>query len=397
MPALPDHRLIVETARFGPFAFQVGVDAAAVETAFLRVSDAHQRFQGSPLSQVASQLEREVVATSVFGTNSIEGGTLSEAETVLALDLDPSSVQDIEQRRVLNIKSAYDLASRAVAAPDWCLDLPFIRSVHAAITDRIPHEHNQPGVLRDNPKSIVTQVGDQAHGGRYKPPQYGGDVRLLLDALLRWHQGLVDLQVPALIRAPLVHYYYELIHPFWDGNGRVGRVIEASLLLREGLRYAPFAQARYYLERIDRYFTLFNVCRKLADKGDAYPNTEFVLFFLEGLLIGLNTLHDRVNRLVQILLAESDLKRLHDEKRINARQYAIATQVLAAAGPIPLTELRRAPWYAALYSRRTDKTRQRDLRGLREQGLVSVDENNRLVPGFIQPGAGLSPDRGLPS
>ncbi|MFC2503586.1 MAG: Fic family protein, partial [Cardiobacterium sp.] len=38
--------------------------------------------------------------------------------------------------------------------------------------------------------------------------------------------------VPALIRAPLVHYYYEIIHPFWDGNGRVGRVLEASILLR---------------------------------------------------------------------------------------------------------------------------------------------------------------------
>ncbi|WP_365303207.1 Fic family protein [uncultured Thiodictyon sp.] len=60
---------------------------------------------------------------------------------------------------------------------------------------------------------------------------------------------MVDLKVPVLIRAPLVHYYYEQIHPFWDGNGRVGRVIEASLLLGEGFRYAPFAQARYYLDR----------------------------------------------------------------------------------------------------------------------------------------------------
>ncbi|WP_295442417.1 hypothetical protein [uncultured Thiodictyon sp.] len=102
MPEFADHRLTVETARFGPFVFQLGVDAAVVETAFLRVSDAQQRFQGSPLSQVASQLEREVVAISVFGTNSIEGGTLSEEETQQALDLDPSMVQDIEQRRVLN-------------------------------------------------------------------------------------------------------------------------------------------------------------------------------------------------------------------------------------------------------------------------------------------------------
>ena len=74
-PQIAEHTLTLETARFGPFTFQVGVDADAIETPFLRVSDAHQRLQGSPLAQVASRLEREVVATSVFGTNSIEGGS----------------------------------------------------------------------------------------------------------------------------------------------------------------------------------------------------------------------------------------------------------------------------------------------------------------------------------
>ncbi|HYN76882.1 MAG TPA: Fic family protein, partial [Lamprocystis sp. (in: g-proteobacteria)] len=252
MIEIPDRPLTLETARFGPFTFRVGVNAAEIEAPILRVSDAQQRFQGSPLAQVASRLEQDVVATSVFGTNSIEGGTLSEQETRLALDLDPAAVQDIEQRRVLNIKAAYDLAHQAVANPDWCLDLAFIQSVHAAITKDLPHARNRPGLLRDNPKEILTHVGDQAHGGRYKPPHYGGDIRRLLDTLIRWHQDLVRHEVPVLIRAPLVHYYYELIHPFWDGNGRVGRGIEASLLLNEGFKYAPFAQARFYLDHIDR-------------------------------------------------------------------------------------------------------------------------------------------------
>jgi|PlaIllAssembly_1097288.scaffolds.fasta_scaffold05184_3 Fic family protein len=384
LPDIADHALTVETARFGPFTFRVGVETPSIETLFLRVSDAHRRLQGSPLAQVASRLEREIVATSIFGTNSIEGGTLSEEETQLTLDLDPSGVQDTERRRVINIKAAYDFARAAVAAPDWDLDRFFIQHVHSAITQDIPHDRNRPGVLRENPKGISTHVGDQAHGGRYKPPQFGGDVRLLLDALLHWHHELVELGVPVLIRAPLVHFYYELIHPFWDGNGRVGRVIEASLLLREGFRYAPFAQARFYLDQIDRYFNLFNSCRKAADKGTPNPNTAFALFFLEGMLTSLDTLHDRVNRLVHILLFENDLKRRHDEKQINARQYAIATQAVAAAGPIALADLRRAPWYLGLYAQRTDKTKQRDLSRLRELGLVILDKNGRVWPGFMQ-------------
>lgn len=385
IPAFSEHVLNVPTDRFGPFLLRLGVDPRAIETAYLRVDDAQRRLQGSPLSQVAGRLEREVVAASVFGTNSIEGGTLSEDETRQTLDQGPAGIQDLERRRVINIKAAYDLASGAATAPDWDLDLGFVTRVHAAITDGIPHAHNQPGRQRDNPKAIVTHVGDQAHGGRYKPPQYGGDIRVLLDALLAWHGELRRQQVPVLVRAPLVRFYYELIHPFWDGNGRVGRVLEASLLLHAGFAYAPFAQARFYLDQIDRYFALFNHCRKVADRGAPYPNTDFVLFFLEGMLVSLDGLHDRVNRLVRVLLFENDLKRSHDEGRINARQYAIVSQVLAAGGALSLAELRRAPWYLALYLRRTDKTRQRDLRQLRELGLLVPDAQGRLWPGCTPP------------
>jgi Fic family protein len=382
---LPEHTLGVETARFGPFTFQVGVDPARVETLLLRVDDAHQRFHDSPLAQVADRLEREVVVSSVFGTNSIEGGTLTEEETQLALDLAPAQVEGAEQRRAINIKAAYDLARAAAADPQWRPSVDFIRAVHAAITRDLPHEYNQPGLLRDNPKHVPTFVGDPAHGGRYKPPQFGVDVRRLLEALLDWHGELEARGLPVLVRAPLVHYYYEVVHPFWDGNGRVGRVLEATLLLREGFRYAPFAQARYYLDHIDRYFRLFNACRKAAEAGRPHPNTDFVEFFLEGLLATLNSLHGRVNDIVRVLLFATDVKRQHDAKEINARQYAIVTQVLEAGRPVPLADLRRAPWYLALYAKRTDKTRQRDLRRLREQGLLVLDKDNRLWPGFAQP------------
>lgn len=382
---LPDLTLRVDTARNGPFTFQVGVDGAAVETHLLRISDAHQRFRGSPLAQVANRLEKEVVVSSIFGTNSIEGGTLTEEETRQAVDLAPAAVQDIEQRRARNLGEAYKLSQQAAATPGWQLDVDFILRVHAAVTDQLPHEYNRPGVLRDNPKGIATHVGDRVHGGRYQPPQYGGDVALLLEQLVQWHQQLVEAKTPVLIRAPLVHYYYELIHPFWDGNGRVGRVLEATLLQCEGFRYAPFAQARYYFEHIDHYFALFNHSRKQAEKHSPYPNTDFVLFFLEGMLTSIHKLHDRVNNLVNIILFENDVKRRHDEKEINTRQYAIVTQLMETGAPVPLATLRRAPWYLALYAKLTDKTKQRDLSRLKEEGLIIQDKQNRLWPGCIEP------------
>lgn len=368
-----DPHVRVETDRFGPFTFQLGVDMAALESLLLRVDDAHKRFKSSPLSQVASRLDREVVVSSIFGTNSIEGGTLTVEETDEALDLTPAQVQDIEQRRAVNLKNAYGLALQVAVKPGWKLNVEFIRQIHSAVTDQLPHEYNRPGLLRDNPKGVVTRVGNQEHGGIYKPPQYGKDVERLLAALIQWHQQLVERKVPVLIRAPLVHLYYELIHPFWDGNGRVGRVLEAVLLHAEDYKYAPFALARYYLEHIHTYFSLFNTTRKEVEKKAEAPNTDFVAFFMQGMLASINDLHDRVNELIAQILFESEAKRLHDEKAINARQYAIVSQIMSAGKPVLLTDLRKAPWYQALYVKLTDKTKQRDLKGLSKLGIVIQD------------------------
>jgi Fic family protein len=95
-------------------------------------------------------------------------------------------------------------------------------------------------MFRENSKESGT-FGDAVRGGRYKLPQYNADICLLLEKLPKWHRELQEKSVPALIHTPLMYYYYELIHPFGDGNGRVGRIIEATLLQVEGFRYAPFA------------------------------------------------------------------------------------------------------------------------------------------------------------
>jgi len=370
----------VETDCFGPFVFQVGVGAEVLRLPLQRVEDAYARFVASPLSQVATRLEKEMVASSVFGTNTIEGGTLTEDETAAALELDPAQVHEVEQRRVVNIKGAYDHARQAASSASWALTIDFIIQLHTLITQGIPHPDNRPGLIRDNPKNRVTYVGDSAHGGRYKPPQYGKDIRRLLEGLVAWLGELADAGVNPLVRASLAHYYYERIHPFWDGNGRVGRVIEASILQAAGYRHAPFAMAKFYLKRIDDYFTLFNTCRKAADKRQPQPNAPFVVFYLEGMLETVNDLHDRVNHLVGILLFESRCRRLLDAKEVNARQYTIVSQLMGH-GPMPLDEVKHAPWYVSLYLKLNDKTRSRDLKKLRDMGLVFLDNDHMLWPG----------------
>lgn len=133
----------IDTDRFGPFVFQPGFTAAAVELAFRRVEDAHARFVASPLAQVANRLEQEILVSGVFGTNTIEGSTLSEEETGNALNLDPHQVQAVEQQRALNIKAAYELSQAAAKTPGWSLTTEFILDLHRRITAEIPHEDNR--------------------------------------------------------------------------------------------------------------------------------------------------------------------------------------------------------------------------------------------------------------
>lgn len=371
----------VDTFRFGPFDFCTGVQEEAVATLLLRIGDAQARFAGSPLSSVAEQLEHEVVVSSIFGTNSIEGGTLSEEETRQVVALPPEQVANIEQQRVQNIKAAYDYSKACANDVNWQLDVSFIVRVHELVTHDLPHEYNEPGLLRDNPKGIVTRVGDEAHGGSYKPPQCLADIQTLLGALVDWHDELKTQDVPALIRAPLMHYYYELIHPFWDGNGRVGRVIEATILQQAGFQYAPFAQASYYHQHIHQYFSLFNHCRRLAKKKSEFPNTDFVVFFLQGIFTSINKLHDRVNSIVSMVLFDNKVQHFHEAKIINSRQYAIVTQILKN-GPVYQKDMQKQPWFNAMYVKLTDKTKSRDFIKLKQLGLLQQDDAGLLWPGI---------------
>lgn len=195
-PALPDISRRIETDRAGPFMFQLGVDLDALVLPMQRVHDAHERFVASPLAQVTRNLEREVIAGSVFGTNTIEGGTLSEDETAAAINLDPSQVQAVKQRRVLNIKAAYDQARLAATmGPTWNLSINFIREIHALITHDLPHGDNRPGLIRNNPKGRITHVGSSSDGGRYKPPQFERDIWRLLEGMINWHTELAAADV----------------------------------------------------------------------------------------------------------------------------------------------------------------------------------------------------------
>lgn len=102
------------------------------------------------------------------------------------------------------------------------------------------------------------------------------------------HQALAALEkylhagseLPALVRIALIHYQFEAIHPFWDGNGRIGRLLISVLLCEEALLPSPllYLSAFFELHRREYYDLLLRV----SQKGEWLP---WIEFFLRGSMI----------------------------------------------------------------------------------------------------------------
>lgn len=88
-----------------------------------------------------------------------------------------------------------------------------------------------------------------------------------------------DDDMDVLIRAALIHYQFESIHPFLDGNGRIGRLLITLYLMEKGIMTTPVLYISYYLKRnrIEYYDRMMEVRNK-----DNYE--QWVKFFLRAIL-----------------------------------------------------------------------------------------------------------------
>lgn len=391
--------LKVETHRSGHFIFQIGLNIEQLDILKARVNDAHIRFTSIPLvSEVSSELENRVMIASIYSTNTIEGGELTYEETEDVLNLSDNEIKEQKDIRVGNLKNAYifseDIAGtmfreyqeelgkegEGILPGNLFLKLSeeMFKDLHELITINLQHSFNKPKTYRNNSKEQRTNVGHKDVGGTYQPPKCQDDIQMLMEAFCVWANSKPVESLPSLYRAPLIHYYFELIHPFWDGNGRTGRLAEATILRASGYEYAPHAMARYYLDNLHEYFSLLNLCRKKSNKGEVTPNSEFVYFFLNGMLNTINRLHDRANNLIASILVKARLEHLISLKEISVRQHNVLSNLIANKDIRSKDVLKTQAWYKALYSNLTERTGMRDLKKLSDLQLIKIDTDGSI-------------------
>lgn len=170
---------------------------------------------------------------------------------------------------------------------DLPLSLRLVRELHQKLMRGVRDDRATPGQLRRT-QSWIGPPGCTLRNATFIPPPAGA----LSDCLGALEKFLHDDSLPPLIHAALAHSQFEAIHPFLDGNGRVGRLLITLLLIHKGVLPAPFLYLSAWFEttRPEYYARLLAV----TESGEW---EEWLHYFLEGTA---NQSLDAVNRIQRI-------------------------------------------------------------------------------------------------
>jgi Fic family protein len=153
-------------------------------------------------------------------------------------------------------------------ASGFPLSIRLLREMHRVLLSGVRGQHRLPGELRSTPNWIG---GTTLENAVFVPPPPNE----MNAALTDWERFLHERELPLLVQLALVHYQFEVIHPFLDGNGRIGRVLLPLMLVRRGALSQPLLYLSAYFEqhRSDYYDHLLLT----SQRGDLLPWLEFFL------------------------------------------------------------------------------------------------------------------------
>jgi Fic family protein len=193
----------------------------------------------------------------------------------------PAAATDV--REVANYITALDYGFQRLGT--LTLSLRFIREVHEKLMHGVRGAQRRPGEFR-TVQNWIGAPGTPMSEATYVPPA----VPEMLEALDAFEKYLhAGSTVPTLVRLALIHYQFEAIHPFLDGNGRVGRLL-ITFLLNDRLLYLS---AFFERHRADYYRLLLGVSRRGAW-------FEWIDFFLRAVTEQANDAIARVRRILDL-------------------------------------------------------------------------------------------------
>ncbi|MCD8173723.1 MAG: Fic family protein, partial [Alistipes sp.] len=191
-------------------------------------------------------------------------------------------------------KDDWDELQNYMDAMNFAMDrlkhLPFssklIREIHGILLQNVRGKHKSPGEYRRSQNWIG---GATIRDAVFIPPVYQ-DVPGYISDIEKFAHN-TDLNIPELLKISIIHYQFETVHPFQDGNGRVGRLLITLYLIEKGLLKQPILYLSDFFERHKELY--YDNLMKVRTSGDI---KQWLKFFLVGISEtcekGLETLRD---------------------------------------------------------------------------------------------------------
>jgi Fic family protein len=206
-----------------------------------------------------------VLSSQIEGTQSSLQDLLSAEAKILS----PETPQDVSE--VINYVNAMNHGLERLAALPVSVRL--IREIHEKLLAGVRGSHLTPGDLRTS-QNWIGPGGCTLTEASFVPPP-PGEVPEALAALERFIHG--DSDLPLLVKIGLAHAQFETIHPFLDGNGRVGRLLITFLLCEQKVLLKPVLYLSHYFKRYRIQY--YEHLQAVRDRG-AWE--EWLAFFVRG-------------------------------------------------------------------------------------------------------------------
>ena len=247
-----------------PEVFQMLTNILRMNTA---VSNLCQALPGAAIHQFS----RRCLIDEIVLTNSIEGVRSTRKEISDILD---ELGRKSKGKRFYGLVQKYNMLMTKEELPlESCQD---VREIYnelalAEVAEEEPENVPDGKLFRKGPVSIYSPSQKEIHKGLYPEEKI---IRAMEQAL----HFLNDDSCEILCRISVFHYLLEYIHPFYDGNGRLGRFICSYLLSQELEPVTGYRISYTIKENINDYYQAFTICNDPLNRGDLTP---FLLMFLK--------------------------------------------------------------------------------------------------------------------
>lgn len=221
-----------------------------------------------------------------------------------------SNTDDVEE--VTNYLRAFRLVREQLRDPKGLpISMRLLCDAHRLLLSGVRGARKQPGELRRSQNWIG---GARPGNAVFVPPPPENVPQLLTDIEHFIHNGAIDL--PPMVRVALIHAQFETIHPFLDGNGRIGRLLIAALFEHWGVLAEPLIYISGYLKQHQTEYY-----RRLSDIRTEGDWESWVSFFLEGVCVAAA---DAEHSIIEVAsLVAADRKRLLQSPKAGPASYRL--------------------------------------------------------------------------